>query len=142
IVLKGDPQGSGITGLTLMDSLRVGGLQSGTEYEYYVREICTRGDTSIWWGPISFETLDPIFDLSTDIITQPVQLSEGCYGSKENIEVMIVNTSNVAIDFELDTTEVTVNVSGAATQSYSFEINDNSLNAGLPLAMNDTLLVS
>ena len=56
IVLPGNAQTNGVTGITFLDSIRVGGLQTSTSYELYVREICTRGDTSMWVGPINFNT--------------------------------------------------------------------------------------
>lgn len=49
---------------------------------------------------------------------------------------------NMSIDFTNDTTDVTLDVTGAATQNYSYQINDNSLNAGSPLSPNDTIVVT
>lgn len=56
IVPSGNAQGSGTTAITGSDSLRIGGLMAATTYDYYVREVCGRGDTSIWSGPITFNT--------------------------------------------------------------------------------------
>ncbi len=41
---------------TNLDSLRVGGLNPGTCYQLYVREVCDRGDSSSWIVPIKFYT--------------------------------------------------------------------------------------
>lgn len=49
-------QGSGIIGVINADSVRVGGLASSTSYGLYVRQVCRRGDTSPWIGPINFST--------------------------------------------------------------------------------------
>ena len=56
IVLAGAAQGTGTSNFTVFDSVRVGGLIGGTSYEFYVRQICTRGDTSFWVGPFAFTT--------------------------------------------------------------------------------------
>src|SRR5690606_41822839 len=42
------------------NSIRIGNLTSATGYEYYVRQICVRGDTSIWSGPFEFYTAYPL----------------------------------------------------------------------------------
>lgn len=39
------------------DTVALTGLSQDTDYDVYVRSICTVGDTSIWVGPISFTTL-------------------------------------------------------------------------------------
>ncbi|KAA3648987.1 MAG: T9SS C-terminal target domain-containing protein, partial [Bacteroidetes bacterium] len=56
LLLAGSAQGSGSFHFVNSDSIRIGGLAASTQYEYYVREICGRGDTSFWVGPIRFGT--------------------------------------------------------------------------------------
>src|SRR5690606_6428039 len=46
--------------VTGSDSLRIGGLTPSTCYEFYVREICNRGDSSFWVGPTQFSTANGI----------------------------------------------------------------------------------
>ena len=41
------------------DSLSLSGLSAGSAYCYWVRQICTPGDTSLWQGPECFNTLCP-----------------------------------------------------------------------------------
>jgi len=43
-------------GLSVSDSVNVDTLTANTDYEVYVREICGRGDTSGWAGPLPFST--------------------------------------------------------------------------------------
>ncbi|MFK8046489.1 MAG: T9SS type A sorting domain-containing protein [Crocinitomicaceae bacterium] len=56
----------GITGFTLGNGTSVTGaisplvlsnLNPNTAYEFYVRDICSTGDTSVWTGPESFTTI-------------------------------------------------------------------------------------
>ena len=52
------------------------GLQSNTDYEYYVRTVCGPGNNSIWIGPISFTTkcsplMAPYFrDFDNDVVNE------------------------------------------------------------------------
>lgn len=56
VVSSGSAQGSGTIVATTLDSVTVSGLVPSTSYDYYLREVCGRGDTSIWIGPFSFGT--------------------------------------------------------------------------------------
>ncbi len=60
VVASGAAQGSGTGVISGSDSVRIGGLTASTTYDYYVREICGRGDSSIWIGPSSFSTANGI----------------------------------------------------------------------------------
>lgn len=60
IVTCGSAQGSGTSFITASDSFRIGGLSASSCYEFYVREICGRGDTSLWVGPTRFNTLNGV----------------------------------------------------------------------------------
>lgn len=142
IVFKDSALGSGTSAITVFDSLTVGGLDPSTEYEFYVREICARGDTSIWWGPISFKTITPVYDMMISRIAAPVSQSDSCYSSNESVSIVLINNGNVEMDFGMDTTDVWVNVTGAATQNYTYQLKDNSLNGGLLLAAGDSLQIN
>lgn len=57
----------------------INSLSGSTNYNYYVREICGPGDTSVWSGPMSFTTacitvMAPYF---TDFETIPIGLGTG-----------------------------------------------------------------
>ncbi len=41
------------------DTITLNGLTAGTGYCFWVREICTPGDTSLWLGPVCFSTPCP-----------------------------------------------------------------------------------
>ena len=56
VVLAGAGQGTGTVVATLLDSVTVTGLTASTSYDFYVREVCGRGDTSLWQGPLTFST--------------------------------------------------------------------------------------
>ena len=47
---------SGMGTVITADSITVSGLTGNTSYDFYVREICTVGDTSSWYGPLSYTT--------------------------------------------------------------------------------------
>ena len=55
--LFGFIQGSGNKFITANSSHTISNLTSGTDYQYYIREICGAGDTSLYAGPFSFYTL-------------------------------------------------------------------------------------
>lgn len=49
--------GSGNSVVASAGSTTLTGLQPGTFYDVYVRDICGPGDTSAWFGPITFSTV-------------------------------------------------------------------------------------
>ena len=53
----GFTQGTGTSINSSTNPDTIAGLTSATTYEFYVRAICTPGDSSIWSGPFSFTTL-------------------------------------------------------------------------------------
>ncbi len=59
VVTSGSAQGStgSILGFSAADTALVTGLNPYSLYDFYVREICGRGDTSPWIGPNTFRTL-------------------------------------------------------------------------------------
>ena len=46
--------GSGTSSVVTNDTIEISGLSSLTQYEFYVRTICSIGDTSAWVGPFTF----------------------------------------------------------------------------------------
>lgn len=49
-------QGSGTTAIVTSNPYTLTGLTSNTDYDWFVRSICTVGDTSAWSGPNGFRT--------------------------------------------------------------------------------------
>jgi len=60
VVLGGAPMSSGTPVGTVADTARLGGLTASTRYDFYVRIVCGRGDTSQWMGPRGFNTANGI----------------------------------------------------------------------------------
>ncbi|MCH2225713.1 MAG: fibronectin type III domain-containing protein, partial [Crocinitomicaceae bacterium] len=54
---SGFPLGTGVSNTVGDTTLNLTGLTPSTGYDFYARSICTTGDTSIWTGPVSFNTL-------------------------------------------------------------------------------------
>ena len=52
----GTPQGSGTVNTVIGNSDTLRNLSAASCYQFYIREICGRGDTSVWIGPLSFNT--------------------------------------------------------------------------------------
>lgn len=76
-------------------------------------------------------------DMGAIVLVSP--LTTGCHSSSENVIVKIKNYSTQPIDFSVNNTTVTCNVTGAATQTFNVTLNNNSLNGGNPLAPGDSL---
>tara|TARA_Y100000782_G_C10189046_1_gene269146 strand:- start:2399 stop:6958 length:4560 start_codon:yes stop_codon:yes gene_type:complete len=53
----GFAQGAGSSSIVTNDTALIQGLTENTSYDYYVRAICGVGDTSVWSGPYSFQTM-------------------------------------------------------------------------------------
>lgn len=79
-------------------------------------------------------------DLGVIALVSPV--AAGCHTGTENVIVTIQNFAAGAIDFSVTPATVTVTVSGAASQTYTVTLNNNSLNSGNPLASGATLNVT
>jgi hypothetical protein len=56
-----------------------------------------------------------------------------CYTSAEPVIVRVINAGNSLLDFTIDTVPVTVEITGALTQTMTVLLNDNSRNNGDPL---------
>lgn len=76
-------------------------------------------------------------DMGAIVLVSP--LTTGCHTSAENVIVKIKNYATQPIDFTVNNTTVTCNVTGAATQTFTVTLNNNTLNGGNPLAPGDSL---
>lgn len=56
-----------------------------------------------------------------------------CYSGTEPVIVRVLNAGNSTLDFTIDTVAVTVEITGALTQTLTVLLDDNSLNNGDPL---------
>jgi len=72
-----------------------------------------------------------LLDAGITAIVAP--MGAGCHTSTEQVTVTLRNYAGVALDFTVDPVTVTVNVTGALTQTLNFTINNNSLNGNVPL---------
>jgi len=75
----------------------VTGLQGSTQYDFYVRAICGPGDTSVWVGPFTFQTL-------CDVLPAPYfQDFEGFTANTSFVEEACwTATSNSGFDWNVD----------------------------------------
>ncbi|MEQ8623671.1 MAG: T9SS type A sorting domain-containing protein [Vicingaceae bacterium] len=53
--ISGNGLGTGDLDSSTTDTVGIGNLVPTTTYDIWIREICRRGDTSLWLGPITFE---------------------------------------------------------------------------------------
>lgn len=69
--LSGFTMGTGIFQSTTSYPMNISSLTANSFYEVYVRAICGEGDTSLWTGPVGFNTYDQgvYLDWSTDCPT-------------------------------------------------------------------------
>lgn len=79
----------------------------------------------------------PTIDMGATLLVTP--LTTGCHSASEAVVVQIRNYASLPIDFSANNTTVTVNITGAITQTLTYTLNNNSLNAGNPLAPSATL---
>ena len=49
--------GNGVFDTTSVTSYSLASLSASMGYDFYVRSICSAGDTSYWQGPLTFNTL-------------------------------------------------------------------------------------
>jgi hypothetical protein len=79
----------------------------------------------------------PSLDAATILLLNPA--TSGCYTAAENVTLRISNAGSGPLDFTTDPATVTVDVTGALTQTLTINLVDNSLNAGVPLAVGANL---
>ncbi|MFP9113314.1 T9SS type A sorting domain-containing protein [Flavobacterium sp. RHBU_3] len=63
-VLSGEDMSTGDVYDTDAEQADLSGLQSGTDYDFYIRTNCDNGDYSTWTGPITFTTAFEPADLA------------------------------------------------------------------------------
>jgi hypothetical protein len=76
-------------------------------------------------------TVAPV-DVQATALVSPVT-APGCYGNAQNVIVSVRNFGTTPLDFAANNATVTVNVTGAVTQTLTATINSNALNNGNPL---------
>jgi len=53
---SGFPLGSGLMDTSLSTTKTITGLNSATNYDFYIKEVCSSGDSSAWIGPVDSTT--------------------------------------------------------------------------------------
>lgn len=86
----------------------------------------------------SYFEVPPIDAAITDLIA-PENNVDKCFTASENLSVALTSRGSDPLDFTVDTAIVTVNVTGAHTQSYTYTVDDNSLNGGVSLIEDNTI---
>lgn len=79
--------------------------------------------------------------LDAGVTTLVAPLITGCYTALEQVTVTLKNFATVPLDFTIDPVTIVVNVTGSLTQTLSFTINTNILNANLPLSSDSSIVV-
>jgi len=54
--ISGFTPGTGFTSIVTSNPTTISGLTPSTTYQIYIRSICAVGDTSAWYGPVTFST--------------------------------------------------------------------------------------
>ncbi|MFC5269294.1 T9SS type A sorting domain-containing protein [Adhaeribacter terreus] len=96
-------------------------------------------DNDIFIDNVSIISIPPV-DLGATALANPVT-STGCYGNVQGVSVTIKNFGSAPLDFLTTPATITVNVTGAVTQTIPFQLLNNTLNGGNPLAIGATLTV-
>ncbi|MEQ8909143.1 MAG: T9SS type A sorting domain-containing protein [Vicingaceae bacterium] len=97
---------------------------------------CCTGDIAI--DDISLDIVAPI-DAGLTGQPEPIDDSLQCYTATEPVSIDLINSGTSALDFSTDNATITVNVSGAITQTLTTTLTDNSLNGGSALASGSSL---
>lgn len=95
VVAGGAGQGSASiqTAIIAVDTALITGLNPYTIYDFYVRQICGRGDSSSWVGPVSFRTLCAPFSApySNGFETDAINAGPGCWSEYVSYSSTSVN---------------------------------------------------
>lgn len=79
----------------------------------------------------------PSLDLGIQLMVTPT--TSGCRTGAEPVIVRVRNYGATPIDFSVTNATVTVNITGALTQTLTFTLTNNSLNSGNPLSPSATI---
>lgn len=81
LVASGSGQGTGTAVASAVDTAALTGLTPYTLYDFFVREVCGRGDTSPWVGPSTFRTLCAPFTAPyyNGFENDPIDQVPGCW---------------------------------------------------------------
>lgn len=95
-------------------------------------------------GAYEFSTLTAGLNFSANSLTTPSVITSGCYTTTETVTIKIRNSSTVTHNFATNPVLVTVNITGAVTQTLTKTVNTGTLNsdATLDVVMNTTLNMS
>jgi hypothetical protein len=117
-------------------------FQSVTSTTNTVSTSTANNSNSSWPAPApgrAYIFSPPPFDVQAQALATPI--ATGCYTNAESVSMTIRNNGTNPLDFTVNNTTVTVNVTGAVTQTFNTTLVDNSLNGGFPLASGATLNV-
>jgi trimeric autotransporter adhesin len=78
-------------------------------------------------GFVRAEKMTMAIDVGATALASPA--SPACYGAAENISISIMNYGGTPVDFSADPVTVTVNITGAATQTLTTTVNTGTLAA-------------
>ena len=81
----------------------------------------------------------PPFDVMAQALATP--LATGCYTNSETVAMTVRNNGSTPLDFTVNNTTVSIQVTGAVTQNYTTTLTDNSLNGGVPMNPGSTITV-
>ncbi|WP_417612630.1 PKD domain-containing protein, partial [Owenweeksia hongkongensis] len=100
----------GVKVLSPNDTVTIQPLQSQVCYDYYVRAICSPGDSSAWAGPFTFCT-----DLGYDAELVDIGRPDGCGSVSSEITAIIRNNG----DNPISGFPINVSLSGTLTNTYN-----------------------
>jgi hypothetical protein len=87
----------------------------------------TRNITTPDPGAYEFSTLTAGVNMGAEALVTPMVQASGCYGNAETVTIKIRNNSFSTIDFAVNPVTVTVNVTGAVTQTLTKVLNTGTL---------------
>ncbi len=93
-------------------------------------------------GAYEFSVLTPGLNMSADGLVAPAASGNNCYAATEAVTIKIVNLSESTIDFAVNPVTVTVNVTGAVTQTLTKVLisgtlaSDSSMNVTMDVPLN------
>lgn len=130
--MSGFQLGSGTMTTSSIDSIQLTGLSSATQYCFYVREICSPGDTSAVAGPFCFFTDCPA-TLAGDDYTSAIPVSSIPFTYSGNTSVCYTNAISLRgskeVVFEYtpnpNASSTTFSLCGSGYDTYLFLLDQN-----------------